>query len=226
MIPQWDEKSCTLCGKCQKNCNFHSIIQLGTQIMVFPELCHSCYACSELCPSNSLPMVKQRMGELKEFEKGNISFIESRLDIGQEQAVPLISQTIKYLEEKFPKDSLTLLDSPPGTSCPVIEVTKNSDYIFLITEPTPFGFHDLKIAVETVKKLDKPFGIIINRFGVGNNDVIDYCEKNKIDIIAKIPNSRKVAEQYSRGELIYKIDSEIEAEFEKIKVYIDKIKKS
>jgi len=226
MIPQWDEKSCTLCGKCQKNCNFHAIIQLGTQIMVFPELCHSCYACSELCPSNSLPMVKQRMGELKEFEKGNISFIESRLDIGQEQAVPLISQTIKYLEEKFPKDSLTLLDSPPGTSCPVIEVTKNSDYIFLITEPTPFGFHDLKIAVETVKKLDKPFGIIINRFGVGNNDVIDYCEKNKIDIIAKIPNSRKVAEQYSRGELIYKIDSEIEAEFEKIKVYIDKIKKS
>ena len=157
MIPQWDEKSCTLCGKCQKNCNFHAIIQLGTQIMVFPELCHSCYACSELCPSKSLPMIKQRMGELKEFKKGNISFIESRLDIGQEQAVPLISQTIKYLEEKFPKNSLTLLDSPPGTSCPVIEVTKNSDYIFLVTEPTPFGFHDLKNCYRDSEKIKKTF---------------------------------------------------------------------
>ncbi|MCK5029374.1 MAG: ATP-binding protein [Bacteroidales bacterium] len=224
MIPEWNESTCTLCGECQKNCNFHAVIQLGTQILVFPELCHSCFACSELCPTGSLPMIKQRMGQLKYFEKDNISFIESRLDIGQEQAVPLIGQTIEYIENNFPEDIIRIFDSPPGTSCPVIEATKDADFVILVTEPTPFGLHDLKLAVETMKELKKDFGVVINRYGVGNNDVINYCEEDNIPILAKIPNSRKVAELYSKGQLIYQELPEVKQELQDIKNYILNLK--
>jgi len=220
MIPEWNEDTCILCGKCQENCNFHAVIHLGSQILVFPELCHSCYACSELCETSSLPMIKQRMGELKQIKSGKIDFIESRLDIGQEQAVPLIGQTIHYIESKFPKKTLKIFDSPPGTSCPVIEATKNVDFVILVTEPTPFGLHDLKLAVETMVELGKPHGVVINRYGIGNNDVIDYCKENNIPILAKIPNSRKLAELYSKGELVYKELSEFKEELQKIESYI------
>ncbi len=225
MIPEWIEDKCTLCGICQEVCNFHAVIQLGPQIMVFPELCHGCYACSELCPTNALPMIPKKMGNLKHFQIDNLSFIESRLDIGEEQAVPLISQTQKYIDKHFSKNTIKLFDSPPGTSCPVIEASKDADFVILITEPTPFGLHDLSLAVDTIKKLKKDFGVIINRFGIGNNDVLDYCEKENIPILAKIPNNRKAAELYSRGELIYNEIPEIKRQLENIKDYILKLKK-
>ena len=220
MIPQWKEDTCTLCGECQKNCNFHAVIQLGPQIMVFPELCHSCFACSELCPTTSLPMIKQRMGVMKRYQFDNLSFIESRLDIGQEQAVPLIGQTNEYVEQNFDGDFIKIFDSPPGTSCPVIEATKESDYVILVTEPTPFGLHDLKLAVETMKALKKEFGVVINRYGLGNDDVIEYCMHENIPVLAKIPNSRKVAEKYSKGQLIYDEIPEIKEQFNKLKDFI------
>lgn len=225
MIPNWDEDVCTLCGECQKNCNFHAVIQLGPQILVFPELCHSCYACSELCPVNALPMVPQRMGQLKQFWYNNIDFIESRLDIGQEQAVPLIAQTIEFVDTHFDNDIIQLFDSPPGTSCPVIEATKEADYVILVTEPTPFGLHDLKLAVETMKALKKEFGVVINRYGVGNDDVVEYCLQENIPVLAKIPNSRKVAEIYSKGQLIYDKIPEIKEQFVKLKDFILSLRK-
>lgn len=224
MIPKWEENTCTLCGECQKICNFHAVIQLGPQILVFPELCHSCYACSELCPEASLPMIKQRMGTLNQYTNGNISFIESRLDIGQEQAVPLIAQTNNYIDKAFKQDIIKIFDAPPGTSCPVIEATKDVDFVILVTEPTPFGLHDLKLAVETMKELQKDFGVVINRSGIGNNDVVDYCENNNISILAKIPNSRKVAELYSKGELIYSEIPEFKEELQNIMTYILNLK--
>ncbi|MCK5029652.1 MAG: ATP-binding protein [Bacteroidales bacterium] len=224
MIPEWKEDTCTLCGECQKVCNFHAVIQLGPQILVFPELCHSCFACSELCPTSSLPMVSQRMGTLNQYKNGNISFIESRLDIGQEQAVPLIAQTNDYIDKTFDENTVKIFDSPPGTSCPVIEATKDVDFVILVTEPTPFGLHDLKIAVETMKELKKDFGVVINRYGIGNDDVVDYCEGNKIPILAKIPNSRKVAELYSKGELVYTEIPEVKQELQNIKNYILNLK--
>jgi len=223
-IPHWNKETCALCGKCQQNCNFHAVIRLGEQILVFPELCHSCFACSELCPTSSLPMVQKRMGELKHIQSRNIDFIESRLDIGQEQAVPLIGQTIQYIDDNFQKDSLKIFDSPPGTSCPVIEATKDVDFVILVTEPTPFGLHDLKLAVETMIELQNPYGVVINRFGIGNNDVIDYCKENKIPILAKIPNSRKLAELYSIGKLVYKELPEFKKELKKIESHILNLK--
>ncbi len=220
MIPEWKEDSCTFCGECQKNCNFHAVIQLGSQILVFPELCHSCFACSELCPVNALPMIPKRMGQLKHFALNNFDFIESRLDIGQEQAVPLIAQTIDFIENNFTDQTIKIFDSPPGTSCPVIEATKDADFILLITEPTPFGLHDLSLAVETMQELKKPFAVIINRYGIGNDDVIDYCQKNGIPIVAKIPNLRKIAELYSKGDLIYNDVPEFKEELIKIRDFI------
>jgi len=204
MIPEWKLETCSLSGTCQDVCNFHAVIRLGMEIMVFPELCHGCYACSELCPTSSLPMVPQRMGQLKHYQNGRLSFVESRLDIGQEQAVPLISQTNQYIDQQFADDVIKLYDSPPGTSCPVIEATKEADFVVLVTEPTPFGFHDLKLTVGTMRELDKGFGVVINREGIGNSEVFDYCKRENIPVLAKIPNDRRIAELYSRGELIYK----------------------
>lgn len=203
MIPVWDRAKCTLCGKCQKLCKFNAIVVIVNQVMVFNELCHSCYACSELCPVGALPMQKQKMGELKHWRTDKYDFIESRLDIGQEQAVPLIAQTIEYVEKNFSEDNIFLFDSPPGTSCPVIEATKDADLVILITEPTPFGLHDLRLAVDTMKELEKEFAVIINRYGIGNDDVISYCAENGIEILAKLPNDRRIAELYSHGELIH-----------------------
>jgi MinD superfamily P-loop ATPase len=220
MVPEWDLTNCTLCGNCQKVCNFHAVITLKTKVMVFPQLCHGCYACSELCPNNSLPMRQEKMGEIKHFKVGILNFVESRLDIGQEQAVPLISQTLEFVDEKYPKDAIKLYDSPPGTSCPVIEATKDADFVILIPEPTPFGFHDLKLAIDTMRVLKKEIGVVVNRYGIGNNDVIDYCEKEKIPVIATIPNDRKIAELYSRGELLYDKIPEVKKELEKISTFL------
>lgn len=224
MVPEWDLTNCTLCGNCQKVCNFHAVITLKTKVMVFPQLCHGCYACSELCPNNSLPMRPEKMGELKHFKVGKLNFVESRLDIGQEQAVPLISQTLEFIDEKYTEETIKLYDSPPGTSCPVIEATKNADSVILVTEPTPFGLNDLILAIDTMKKLKKDFSVVINRYGIGNNDVVDYCKKENIPVIATIPNDRHIAELYSRGELLFDNIPEVKKELEKIVDFILKSK--
>ncbi|MCD4729753.1 MAG: ATP-binding protein [Bacteroidales bacterium] len=224
MVPEWIEDKCTLCGICQKVCNFHAVIQLGEMIMVFPELCHGCYACSELCPESTLPMIPKKMGKLRHFKQDNLSFVESRLDIGEEQAVPLIKQTQEYIDEHFTDDVIRIFDSPPGTSCPVIEATKDADFIILITEPTPFGLHDLKLAVDTMKKLKKNFGVVVNRYGIGNDDVIHYCGEKNIPLLAKIPNDRRIAEIYSKGHLIYKEIPKVQHELDNIIAYIDNLR--
>ncbi|MBL7110655.1 MAG: ATP-binding protein [Bacteroidales bacterium] len=219
-IPEWIEDNCTLCGNCQEVCNYNAVIQLGPTILVFPQLCHGCFACSELCPSSALTMVPQKMGELQHFENGKLSFVESRLDIGQEQATQLISQTNKYIDEHFPDNIIKIYDSPPGTSCPVIEATKDADFVILVTEPTPFGLHDLKLAVDTMKKLKKKCGVVINRHGIGNDAVMNYCHNENIPVISKIPNDRRIAELYSRGKLIYTEIPEMEIQMEIIRDYI------
>ncbi|NQT96893.1 MAG: P-loop NTPase [Candidatus Marinimicrobia bacterium] len=224
MIPQWEQDKCTPCGLCQEVCNFNAIIQLSNQIMVFPELCHSCFACSELCPTSALPMIPQKMGVLKHLRQGKLSFVENRLEIGQEHAVPLISQTNEYVNKYFSDGLIKLYDAPPGTSCPVIEATKEADFVILVTEPTPFGLHDLKLAVDTMKALKKQFGVVINRYGIGNDDVLDFCRKENIPILAKIPNDRRIAELYSCGELIYQKFPRVKEQLKNIEDYILELK--
>lgn len=216
MIPQWYKEACTLCGKCEEVCRFNAIMKLGDEILVFPELCHSCYACAELCPTKSLEMVPKKIGELKHFKGDHFDFIEGMLDIGEEQAVPLIGQVIDYVDKNFSEDTMKLFDAPPGTSCPVIEATRGSDFVILITESTPFGLNDLKLAVETMRVLNRRFGVVINRYGIGDNGVEEYCNAEGISIIAKIPNDRRIAELYSKGELVY-------PEIQEFKIALDQI---
>jgi len=220
MIPEWNGETCSHCGNCQAVCNFHAILSMVDSVLVFPELCHGCYACSELCPTDSLPMKPRPMGELKHFRTGALDFVESTLLIGEEQAVPLIGQTLDYFAAEFPDDIPWILDSPPGTSCPVIEVTKDADLVVLVTEPTPFGLHDLKLAVETVRHLGKEFCVVLNRFGIGDDGVLRYCEDEDINLIARIPNSRSIAELYSAGRLLYPVVPEVKQAVEIVATYI------
>ncbi len=219
-IPEWESDKCSLCGLCEEVCNYNAIIQLGDKIQVFPELCSSCFACSGLCPVSALPMKDKKMGVLKNFDVSGFSFIESRLDIGEEHSTPLIAATNEYMDKNYDDRVIVIYDSPPGTSCPVIEATKNVDFVILITEPTPFGLHDLKLAVETMRELGKPFGVVVNRDGIGNDDVLRYCKKENIPIIAKIPNDRRIAELYAQGDLIYKKHSEFYKQMRNIEYYL------
>lgn len=223
MVPNWDSTDCTNCGDCADVCNFNAIVALSDEIIIHPELCHSCYACSELCSTNSLPMKPERIGEIKVYETKNFDFIEGRLDIGQEMAVPLIAQTIDYTDKNYP-NHIKLLDAPPGTSCPVIEASKESDFVILITEPTPFGLNDLTLAVETMKVLEKKIGVIINRHGIGNNSVEEYCAKEQIPIIAKIKNDKAVAQCYAKGELIYPKIEHFKKSIEEIASFLEGLK--
>lgn len=224
MIPDWIEEQCNLCGICQRVCNFHAVILMGKLVMVFPELCHSCYACSEFCPNNALPMIPKKNGTLTEYKINNLHLVESRLDVGEEQAVPIISKTKKYSNEKYGQTHIIIYDSPPGTSCPVIESVKDADFVILVTEPTPFGLHDLQLAVSTVRALKKPFGIVINRYGVGNEDVHQYCKEENIPILAQIPNDRRIAALYSQGKLIYEELPEVRNELQNIALKLNLLK--
>jgi len=223
MVPSWKSEDCTLCGKCAKLCNFNAIVAMPSEILIFPELCHSCYACSELCPTNSLPMTPQRIGEIKELETENFPFIEGRLDLGQEMAVPLISQSIQYTGENYP-NHIKIFDAPPGTSCPVIEASRDSDFVILITEATPFGLNDLTLAVETMRVLEQNFGVIINRHGIGDASVEEYCAKEGIPIITKVKNDKEVAKLYSQGELIYNKVAHFKSSLDEIVSFIGDIK--
>ena len=219
-VPKWNSEKCLLCGQCQEVCQFHAILKLGESIMVFPELCHSCNACSGLCPTSSLPMTPVEIGKIREYQVENLKFVEGRLLIGEEETVPLIKQTLEYLDNRFEGDSLFLLDSPPGTSCSVIETVRAVDFVILVGEPTPFGFHDFKLAAETLRELDKEFYVVINKDGVGNKELEDYCRREDIKVIAKIPNSRRMAEVYSKGGLLYEEVPEFMENLQKVADFI------
>lgn len=148
-------------------------------------------------------MEPTQIGVLRDFQWGKLHYVESRLNIGEEQAVSSIAKTKRYIAERYAHVSMAIFDSPPGTSCPVMEATKDADYVVLVTEPTPFGLHDLKLAIETMRELKKPFGVVINRDGIGNDEVVNYCYDKGIEVLAKIPNNQQIAELYSKGDLIY-----------------------
>ena len=199
--PVWIKDSCTLCGDCMRHCHFNAIMALPSEILVFPKLCHSCYACSELCPEDALPMEDSRIGEIKIGSSLGVTCIEGRLDIGQEMATPLIAKTIQKACEKA--TDWVVVDAPPGTSCSFIESIKESEKVLLVTEPTAFGLHDLEAAVETVRALNKPFGVVLNRVGMGDERVEEYCSKENIPIVARIAHDENIAKTYARGEMVF-----------------------
>jgi MinD superfamily P-loop ATPase len=197
-VPKVDMGKCSLCGRCQEICQFKAIVVVGKSVLTFPELCHSCGGCFEVCPEGAITEVDRAMGIFERGTRDGLQFTYGSLYVGQVMAVPLIERVRAEIESGM----LTIIDAPPGTSCPVISSVKGSDFVILVTEPTPFGLNDLKLAVGIVKILDIPHGIVINRSDLGDDKVKEYATEEGIPILMEIPFSRQIAEAYSRGKLL------------------------
>lgn len=219
MVPTFDQDACTSCGLCSEVCAFHALIQIPNQVLIFPQLCHSCHACSELCPAGALPMTPMEIGQITVGRTETFELVTGLLDVGQEQAVPLISKTIEYVEREYEEPVLKLYDAPPGTACPVIEVFNNVDHLLLVTEPTPFGLHDLSLAVDAARSVGVPLSVVINRYDGAFDGVEAYCEREAITIVSRIPDSRAAAACYSRGELMLSVP-EVGQAFEQLAAFI------
>ena len=194
-IPEIDKEKCNYCGKCSEFCAYNALAVVPSDVLVFPELCHSCGGCAIVCPQNAINWKRKPVGKIEHGVTNGVDFYHGLLNVGEIQAVPVI----KALKKKIDKERNVIIDAPPGTSCPVIESINGSDYCILVTEPTPFGLHDLKLAIAVVRHLYIPFGVIINRDGVGDKKVEMYCQTEKIPILMKIPHSEEIANLYSMG---------------------------
>ncbi|MFZ5753616.1 MAG: ATP-binding protein [Bacillota bacterium] len=197
-IPVVDTARCIGCGKCGEICQFGAIVCLKGKVLTFPELCHSCAGCIKVCPVSALSETSREVGQVEIGVQEGLQLIQGRLRIGEAMSPPLIKKVKLHGKER----ETVIIDCPPGTSCPVIQSVKDSDFVLLVTEPTPFGLNDLKLAVEMVRELGHPFAVGINRSTIGDRKVWDYCQANKIPIILEIPDDRQIAVAYSQGQLL------------------------
>jgi MinD superfamily P-loop ATPase len=206
LVPVIDTDICTFCGKCHEYCNYNAIFTLPPMriINIIEDLCHGCGACSVACKPGAISEKPVSLGQVtKHSTNGKPVLIEARMNIGVMSPVPVIKAAIKTIDSQV---DIVILDSPPGTSCPFIQTVSAADYVILVTEPTPFGLSDLKQSVETLRTMDKPFGVIINRKGLGDNNVHHYLNQEEIPLLLEIPFKKKIAGLYSRGKLLSEID--------------------
>ncbi len=210
LIPKVDQEKCTGCRVCADVCEFKAIAVIKGKVLIFPELCHSCGACKLFCPEGAISEIPRELGIIEKGKAGEINFLQGLLNIGELASPPVIRE----VREAAGNSEVTIIDSPPGTSCPVIEAVKESDFVLLVTEPTPFGLNDLELAVGMVRELKIPFAVAINRSDIGDDEVVKYCDREGIAIFLEIPNDRKIAEAYSRGEMIVRVLPEYRAAFE------------
>lgn len=194
-IPEIDETKCNLCRKCTDICRFSALAIAGKSVLVFPEMCHSCEGCLEVCPEGAIVASSRELGVMESGHCGELGFYAGRLRVGEAMSPPLI----KKVRSRERDRDIAIIDAPPGTSCPVIAAMKGSDFVLMVTEPTPFGLHDLKLAVEAVKVLGIPSGLVINRSDMGDDGVKEYAKEENIPVLLEIPFERKIAEAYSRG---------------------------
>lgn len=211
LIPQVDANLCSGCGECAAVCQFHAIVVLGGQTLVFPELCHGCGSCALVCPDNAITEVPRTLGILDGgLSPEGINFGQGLLNVGEPMAVPVITQLKKWRNEAV---DVVIVDSPPGASCPVVESIRGADFVLLVTEPTPFGLHDLRQAYELTRELDIPAGLIINRDGIGNTDVDAYCQEVGLPILLRIPLERAIGEAIAQGQSLLDIHPEYAVDF-------------
>jgi len=199
LIPAVDTESCTYCGRCAEVCQFHAIAVVGQKVLVFDELCHGCGSCALECPENAIEESPQAIGHVEQGRVGSMVFCHGEMNIGVPMATPIIRQ-VKHIALEHCAEDTVILDAPPGTSCPVVETLRGSDYALMVTEPTPFGLHDLALAIEVARDvLGIPVGVVINREGVGDDSIDAYCREHQIPILMRIPLDRRIAEAYSDG---------------------------
>jgi len=197
-VPEIDLAKCTFCGKCQEICQFNAIAILPETALTFPDLCHSCGGCFLVCPENAVLSHKRVVGQLETGHRGNLFFAHGRLRVGEAMAPPLIQR----VKQEAPPGVLTIIDAPPGTSCPVVTTLWGSDVVILVTEPTPFGLNDLELAVGVTRELGLPCGLVINRADLGDRRVHDYAARENLPILLEIPFDREAATAYARGGLL------------------------
>lgn len=194
-VPHIDIDRCDYCRICSEACAFKAITVFLKTTLVFTEMCHGCGACTYLCPQRAIQEKFRKIGLVESGKAGMVELVQGKLNVGE----PFVPPLIRKVKSKIASDRTVILDSPPGTSCPVIETVRGSDYCILVTEPTPFGLHDLDLAVEMAREVGVPCGVIINRAGANEGSVIDYCNLRGIPVLQTIPLDRDIAAAYSEG---------------------------
>jgi len=197
-IPKIDEEKCTHCGKCAEICQFNALAVIKDQVLVFPEICHGCGGCTLICPVQAIQESPREIGYIQERNDNGLAFVQGVLNVGE----PMPSPVIRKEKERIAKDRTVIIDCSPGTSCPVIEAVRGSDFCLLVTENSPFGLNDLELAVEMVRALGTPMGVFINQSDLGDRKLADYCQRENIPILGELPHDRRIAEVYSRGGIV------------------------
>jgi MinD superfamily P-loop ATPase len=212
--PMVDLDRCTGCGDCAEVCRFNALAVLGEEVVLFPELCHGCGSCGLICPEKAITEVPRAIGRMEAGASRGVQFAHGVLNVGEAMAVPVIRE-VKAWAEPHP-DQLTILDAPPGTSCPVVETVMGADFVVLVTEPTPLGLHDLSLAVEMLWELGLQAGVVVNREGPGYRELDEYCAQERLPILLRIPFDRGIAEGIARGRTLTEIRPEYGGLFRKM----------
>jgi MinD superfamily P-loop ATPase len=218
-VPEVDEEKCTYCGKCAEICQFKAIAVVNENVLVFEELCHSCGGCWEVCPEGAITQSGRELGVIQKGHSNGLEFIHGKLRVGEAMSPPLIKKVRSYENP----EKLTIIDAPPGTSCPVIASMKDANFVLLVTEPTPFGLYDLKLAVGAVQMMNIPLGLVINRSDLGDDNVRQYAHQMGLSILMEIPFDRKIAEAYSQGEMLVDVMPEWNDRFQGLYYKIEKL---
>jgi MinD superfamily P-loop ATPase len=214
-IPRVDMTACVYCGICADVCRYHAITVVGEKVLVYPDLCHGCGSCTLKCPENCIEEVVEVLGVVERGKSGDISFGQGILQVGKAMSPPIIRELKRWALPVETHDPLVVLDAPPGASCPVVETMRGSDFVLLVTEPTPFGLHDLRLAVQVGRdELHLPVGVVINRDGIGNQDVEDFCDREGIPILMRIPYQRQIAQAGAEGVPLIEALPEYRARFQ------------
>jgi MinD superfamily P-loop ATPase len=211
-VPHIMADQCTYCGKCRNICRFNAITMFGQTIMTFPELCHSCLGCFLVCAEHALVRSSREIGVVERGHSGAIDFVHGRIRVGEAMAVPLI----KAVKKRAQSAGLVIIDAPPGTSCPFVASVTGADFVLLVTEPTPFGLHDLKLAVQVLRNFDKPCGVVLNRADLGDDGVERWCQAEHIPVMLRIPFDRAIAEGYARGQTLVESRPSLRRPLEKL----------
>lgn len=221
-VPAFDAEKCTGCGQCGQICQYGAIVAIDKQVLIFEQLCHSCAGCWRVCPSGALTPKPLKIGQLEVGRVDSLGFVTGRLEIGHVRTPSMIH----HVKEWISPEGLAIVDVPPGTSCPVVAALRGVDFVLLVTEPTPFGLNDLKLAVGLVREMKLPFAVVINRHGIGNQETEEYCRAEGIEVVATIPDDRRIAEAYSSGRMIVEAVPEARSAFDGLRDYVEGVRRA
>ena len=219
-VPEVDLKKCIACGECGEICQYSAIICIKENVLTFEQLCHACGGCIRICPADAIKPKPFNIGDIEFGKAGDIDFVHGKLRIGNVRTPSLIKQVKRHIKE----NCLAIIDVPPGTSCPVVEAVRGANFVLLVTEPTPFGLNDLKLAVALTREMNLPFAVVINRCDIGDDEVEKYCTAENIDIVLKLPDDRRIAEAYSSGKIIVDVLGEYKQQFSRVYEYLESVK--